>query len=63
VVDVTRIRDEKCIHSCAGEIVKGRELVGLLATEWQDSVKEMGARMWFSNGCLMHVAENTLINS
>jgi hypothetical protein len=41
VVDVRQIRDEKCIHSCAEETLKGRELVGLLADEWQDNVKEI----------------------
>jgi hypothetical protein len=41
--------------------LKGRELVSLLADRWQDNIKEIGVRMWFSNRCLMHVAENTLI--
>ena len=42
VVDVTRIRNEKCIQSCAGETLKGRELVCLLADGWQDNIKEVG---------------------
>jgi len=63
VLDVTRIRDENCIHSCAAESLKGRELVCLLADEWHDNIKEMGVRMWFSNRCLMHATKNALINS
>jgi hypothetical protein len=39
VVDVTGIR-EKCIHSCAGKTLEGRELVDLLAGRWLD--KEIG---------------------
>jgi hypothetical protein len=42
VVDVTRIRDDKCLHSCAGETLKGRELVSLFADGWQDDIKETG---------------------
>jgi hypothetical protein len=41
VVDVTRMRDKKCIHRCAGETLKGRELVGSLADGWHDNIKEM----------------------
>jgi hypothetical protein len=41
VVDVTGIREEKCIHICAGETLKGSELVGLLGDRWQDNIKEM----------------------
>jgi hypothetical protein len=43
--------------------LKGRELVELLADEWQDNIKEMGVRMWFSNRYLMLATKNTLINS
>lgn len=41
-MDVTRIRDEKCLHSCPGETLKGGELVGSLPDGWQDNIKETG---------------------